>query len=559
MKSYIECMGDISSVELYDGLLGYGMFSEKLPPIFSSKQFLEHCKQKKSNFRSKIEDGFIFYESMRNTNIPRPLGIPTPMTYANLCLCLKENWDKIMDVFRKNTENDSYKVSRIHIRKRNNEKLLYIFTYDEDDIEDDSNDYEQVPNSLESEQSCLSLFSMNYKNWKHDGDPLLDFVLGKKYVVKADVSQCFPSIYTHAITWALVGKQYAKQHRNKSSWYNQIDTFCQKMRNGETHGILIGPHSSNVISEILLTSVDKELRAKNYEYIRNIDDYTCYVETREEAEKFLVDLNHELRKFDFSINHKKTVIESLPQVFSESWIRQLKDKPSLGQYKKIDYSSARAYLDTAISLMQTNGNNASILFFAIKTLQNKKITKHAKNFCIKTMSSLAVIYPYLVTIMEKYVFQSFDASNDDIERFSVVLCKDSIKLMNFEGVSYALYFAIKYDFCIKEVEQNADIIINSTDCISKLLLWLYCKNKNQKRIMKKLKIEAKRLKNESRNSFAENWLFVYEVLSLKELKLVDNSNSNSACARLDEWIEIKKSGISFIDKNAFTLLKESSK
>ena len=33
-KSYIECLREISSDELYDGLLGYGFFAEKLPPIF---------------------------------------------------------------------------------------------------------------------------------------------------------------------------------------------------------------------------------------------------------------------------------------------------------------------------------------------------------------------------------------------------------------------------------------------------------------------------------------------------------------------------------------------
>ena len=29
------------------------------------------------------------------------------------------------------------------------------------------------------------------------------------------------------------------------------------MRNGETHGLLIGPHTSNLLSEIILTVVEK--------------------------------------------------------------------------------------------------------------------------------------------------------------------------------------------------------------------------------------------------------------------------------------------------------------
>lgn len=104
-------------------------------------------------------------------------------------------------------------------------------------------------------------------------------------MVKADISQCFPSIYTHAISWALVGKSTAKKHRGIKEWYNQIDKACQNMRDGETHGLLIGPHTSNLISELILTTVDNQLKSK-YKYIRKVDDYTCYVEKYEDAESF---------------------------------------------------------------------------------------------------------------------------------------------------------------------------------------------------------------------------------------------------------------------------------
>lgn len=40
-KSYLDHMESITSEELYRGLLGYGLFGEKLPPIFSSIDFYE--------------------------------------------------------------------------------------------------------------------------------------------------------------------------------------------------------------------------------------------------------------------------------------------------------------------------------------------------------------------------------------------------------------------------------------------------------------------------------------------------------------------------------------
>ncbi len=54
---------------------------------------------------------------------------------------------------------------------------------------------------------------MNYSNWKTDGTPEPDLLIGKRYLVKADISTCFPSIYTHSIPWALIGKDDAKARR----------------------------------------------------------------------------------------------------------------------------------------------------------------------------------------------------------------------------------------------------------------------------------------------------------------------------------------------------------
>ncbi|WP_240335307.1 RNA-directed DNA polymerase [Paraliobacillus sediminis] len=127
---------------------------------------------------------------------------------------------------------------------------------------------------------------MSYKDFERDGTPELDLIIGKKYLVNADISTCFPSIYTHSISWALVGKNVAKSNRgNKNVWYNELDFSVRNTSNGETQGILIGPHSSNILSEILLTSIDFELSNKGWKYIRNIDDYTCYVTNYEDGQK----------------------------------------------------------------------------------------------------------------------------------------------------------------------------------------------------------------------------------------------------------------------------------
>ncbi|WP_240335308.1 hypothetical protein [Paraliobacillus sediminis] len=86
MKKNFEFMNEITGDELYEGLLGFGMFSEKLPPFLTSKPFYEYCRTNNPTFiNTKKEHSYIYYENMRNINLPRSLGIPTPMSYQRLC------------------------------------------------------------------------------------------------------------------------------------------------------------------------------------------------------------------------------------------------------------------------------------------------------------------------------------------------------------------------------------------------------------------------------------------------------------------------------------------
>lgn len=369
-KKYAEYLEEISGDELYEGLLGYGMFANKLPPIFTSVPFYDYCKNNNPNFSKKWQD-YVSYSSMRNLNIPRTFGIPTPMKYQRLCLVLRDNWDALKEHFHQQTDSQEYRVSRIHLRKLFGKK---------------------------------EIFEMNYKNWRTDGNPETDLLFLKdkgvsKYIVKADISTCFPSVYTHSLPWAIVGKPKAKAESNNDSlWYNEIDNACSTMKNGETHGLLIGPYASNLLSEVILTVVDKNLYDKGYRYFRNIDDYECYVESYEKAQCFLHDLEEALREFDLPLNHKKTAILPLPIAVAEKWIHKLNSYLPITK-DVMNYTDVNAYLDLAISLATETGNSA-VLNYAIKTLAGKNLTSNAKKVASQRIMHLSDIYPYLVQLMD---------------------------------------------------------------------------------------------------------------------------------------------------------------
>ena len=490
-------MSEIKADELYDRLVSYGMFSEKLPPIFTGDLFLQYCKNiRKQSFSDKWR-GYINYENMRNINIPRNIGIPTPMGHELLCKTLMKHWTKLTKYFSTTTKEQSRIISRIHIRKMQDKKELFL---------------------------------MNYENRIDDGTPEPDIYLGKRYMVHADISKCYPSIYTHAIPWALVGKDVAKNNTGKkeqNKWYNQIDHFAQISKNGETHGLLIGPHTSNVLSEIILCAIDGDLSKKYDSYIRHIDDYICYANTKEDADNFIIDLNRELRKYDLLLNHKKTEIYELPICVVETWIHKIQNHMATFQKFKdyIDYKEIQAFIDFIIKLVSENADNNSVVLYAIKALKDLNLTKNAQEYLVKSVVSLSLLYPYLVPILGKYIFEKYEVDNNQIQKYANMIYERYIHKNNYEACSFALLYAIDSNSKIDSIDIK--IIKSSQDCILMLMAFIYCKKNNLKSEVKQLKDYAQELKKGEMDQY---WLFVYECL--RNLS--------------GEWGTMKKNKVSFL-------------
>lgn len=501
-KKYGEYLDEITANELYEGLLGYGMFANKLPPVFTSVPFFNYCQANKPVYSDKDWHDYVYYSSMRNVNIPRAFGIPTPMKYQCLCAVLKDSWDELKQHFHQQTDLQEYRVSRIHLRKLFGKK---------------------------------ELFEMNYKNWRIDGNPETGLLFLKpqgasKFIVKADISTFFPSIYSHSLPWALVGKETAKKNcGDKSLWYNKIDVACSTLKNGETHGLLIGPYASNLLSEVILTVVDKNLYDRGYRYYRNIDDFECYVESYEQAQCFLHDLEEALQVFDLPLNHKKTAILSLPIAMTEKWIHKLNSFLAVTK-DKINYTEVNAYLDLALCLA-TEMNNSAVLNYAIKTLAGKKLTPNAMNLAAHRIMHMSDIYPYLVHLTEDAVFAPFRVAQAEIKAYSDSLYLDSKASHNCEAVSYAIYFSLKHGFTLNELDIGW--VIERGDCVLLLMTWLYFLKVNRGNAkatqLKPLKKEALRLKDVDMDRY---WLFCYEALSFGNLK--------------GEWRVLKQAGVSFV-------------
>ena len=491
---------------VFKALLGHVMFADKLPPCFTSESFLTYIKNKK--IPDKIKNhAYIEYRASTNTNVPRQLSIPHPKPYWHLCSCIKEHWEKINQHIGKPEKNFNF----CHVRRMKDKKHIFEMSYNGTD------------------------------KWTQE-ETILDYGLGCQYIVSADISTCFPSIYAHSIPWAIKGKEWAKKHRthswhknnkNKSAvdkkrlWPNDLDVISRSIKDGETNGLLIGPHSSNIISEIILTQIDCVLQFNGFKnVIRHIDDYEFFAKDEKEAKDFLRILDIELKKHELSLNAKKTKITSFQEFSSSHWISQLNQFsfPENNGHE-IGFTTINSYIDYALTLSHDT-NNYAALNYAIKVVSTKKISKRAKRLYIKKIAQLALNHPYILPLLENYVFVFINENYSFLDNFLLHLMDRSLQNGATDALAFTFYYAIKYKKNLEIDKKTANNIVELNDCISMLLAFKYAElDKEVRKVFITKADEIKKLSEREQDKF---WLFLYETLSVEKLptSLKDLKNDN---------------------------------
>ena len=130
--------------------------------------------------------------------------------------------------------------------------------------------------------------------------------VGFRYVLFADVQKFYPSVYTHAVPWALHTKAVAKKRRrDRKLLGNRLDTWVRNAQDAQSVGLPIGPDTSWVLSELVLTAVDRLLlkQLPGVVGIRAVDDYELYFRTPGEAEGALAVLQTALSHRQSSCSH----------------------------------------------------------------------------------------------------------------------------------------------------------------------------------------------------------------------------------------------------------------
>lgn len=427
----------------YEALLRFNYFPmvkyrrDEVPPMFSTQQFTPAIADALVAATSNRPRGMGFdsvgYRATRLKNVVRKLDIPHPFPYAELCQRLRDNWGNLNYI----CVNENSRIKP----ERHGGRLVVMAAYA----------------GIESDRVVV----MENESFPTDLARHLDLASGQKYRVSVDVSNCFPSLYSHSIPWALVGHAHAKSHREPALWFNQLDAAQRFLKRAETQGAPIGPATSNIINEIIMARVDETLRQHGYRFSRFIDDYVCFTESRDDAERFIRDVEVQLDRYLLRLNANKVKIESLPLPHKVLWVNELNMAVSA-----VDNFTPRRvahFLDYAISIQNQNPD-AGIIKYAGRILEDKITVENAAVF-VRYLLGLAKLHPNVLPVVAN-VLEKFTVTG--LSGIIKPIISEHTEFRSSDGVCWAIYAA--FLAAVRLGRRLCQTVVDTKDCLSMCLL-----------------------------------------------------------------------------------------
>ncbi len=150
--------------------------------------------------------------------------------------------------------------------------------------------------------------------WQSVEQRSLIYSLEFSHVLHTDVIDCYGSLYTHSISWALHGLEKAKVQKGDSSLLgNKIDSHIQASRYGQTNGISQGSVLMDFVAEIVLGYVDEQISnelddSTDFRILRYRDDYRVFANSDDRAEEILKLISDALRSVGMKLGVSKTFL-----------------------------------------------------------------------------------------------------------------------------------------------------------------------------------------------------------------------------------------------------------
>jgi hypothetical protein len=315
------------------GLLQRGLFPETLPPCFTSvdlkRAFSGLVRPLKSKeLHAGRQSDYIRYNGTKHDGTRRYFGTPNPISYFYVCDFIARHWTE----FDVRFASSPFSVSKPRLGRPSDDRPVII-------------------------PSLSELTTVASRK------------LGRSaFILKTDITQFFPSLYTHAIPWSAHGIDKAKADPKPDSveiYFNRLDFFVRNCQRAETRGVLVGPDAFRLISEFVIAGLDAEVfdRIKDFTVggARHVDDYYIGVSGQPEALAALSALREALQRFNFHINDSKTRtmvgVEPLNEVWAQKLRKQSRDVTRPYGVKDEDII---LFLDDALTVARELGTDSPV-------------------------------------------------------------------------------------------------------------------------------------------------------------------------------------------------------
>lgn len=283
-----------------------------------------------------------------------------------------------------------------------------------------------------------------------------------KYILKTDVKNFYPSIYTHSIAWALHSKELIRRKGNRTHYSTflglRLDRLFQAANDSCTNGIAIGPAISDLIGEIILSTIDtqcsKIISDKGIDFIgvRFKDDYRFLCQSKHDAKLVIKALQKQLSSFNLTLNEGKSDVAELPEGLFREWTADYQSF-SLRYKKKISYKRFESSLRGTLKVDHKHPRTGVVDRFLSELVSkdNELKFEFKSKDLYKAISLLLLLkerrnksFPQILGIIEKILEQKAQKPNTTQRIETIIHNLLDEKLKNIDDNEYDLIWLIYF-------------------------------------------------------------------------------------------------------------------
>jgi hypothetical protein len=300
---------------------------------------------------------------------------------------------------------------------------------------------------------------------------------GYQYAIVTDVTNYFPTLYTHTLPWALHGKAVAKKNRKSRTggmYGNDLDRRSMDIQDGQTIGLPIGPDTSHILAEVIGVAVDLKLREELGAWpagFRYVDDFFLFFDTREEAERGLAAVIKAVNSFELQINAAKTRITKVSDIVEESWKYVIK-RLEISPHRKEQRDDIHHYFEVLFSL-EKKYRDESLIKYGLRQISSTIIKKSNwpvfEAYLLKCGYAFPNTIQVITHILSTYHYHGYELNIEAIKRFCNNIISSAAASNHHGEVAWLLWACKELNVNLNPEAANEVERMNSSVCTLILL------------------------------------------------------------------------------------------